>query len=114
MIDHSDGPWVFRDPWTTTHPDHPVMDDVSKAVLDDAVVQLTLLRSPLMLGDALAELHAMVSLIAELHASLPPPSPRHATKITRGRTSPANIRSRRQPPDVATANPERQKQPTPT
>jgi len=47
------------------------MDDVSEAVLDDAVAQLTLLRSPLSLGDALAELHAMVSLRAELHASLP-------------------------------------------
>jgi hypothetical protein len=46
------------------------MDDLSAAVLDDAVVRLTLLRSPLSLGDSLAELHAMVSLLAQLHASL--------------------------------------------
>lgn len=71
MTDDSDGPWVLRDPWTATHPDHPEMDDVSATILDHAVVQLTHLRSPLMLGDALAELHAMVSLLAELHTSLP-------------------------------------------
>lgn len=66
MNDHSDGPWAFRDPWTTTHPDRPVTDDVSAAILDEAIRLLTLFRSPLSLGDALAELHAMVSLLAEL------------------------------------------------
>jgi hypothetical protein len=71
VTDDSEGPWNFRDPSTTTHPDHPMMDDVSAVILDDAVVRLTLLRSPLSLGDALAELHAMVSLLAQLHASLP-------------------------------------------
>ncbi len=62
---------MFRDPWTTTHPDRPVTDDVSAAILDAAVTLLTLLRSPLSLGDALAELHAMVSLLAELQIALP-------------------------------------------
>lgn len=71
MTDQSDRPWAFRDPRTTTHPDHPVMDDTSAAVLDDAVLRLTLLRSPLSFGDALAALHAKVSLLAELHASMP-------------------------------------------
>lgn len=71
MTDHSAGPWAFRDPWTTTHPGRPVTDDVSAAILNDAVTLLTLLRSPLSLGDALAELHAMVSLLAELQSALP-------------------------------------------
>lgn len=70
MTDDSDRSWP-RDPWTATHPGHPVTDDASAVILDDAVVRLTLLRSPLSLGDALAELHAMVSLLAQLHATLP-------------------------------------------
>jgi hypothetical protein len=71
VTDNSDPPWALRDPWTTTHPDHPLNDEASAAVLDDAAEQLTLLRSPLALGDALAELHAKTSLLAELRASLP-------------------------------------------
>jgi hypothetical protein len=61
---------VFPDPLTTTHPDHPVTDDVSAVIRDDAVTRLTLLWSPLSLGDAHAELHAVVSLLAELQVSL--------------------------------------------
>jgi hypothetical protein len=34
-------------------------------------VELTLLRSPMHLGDCLADLHAMVSLLAQIHAWLP-------------------------------------------
>ena len=71
MTDQSNGPWAFRDPLTTTHPEHPVIDDVSAEVLNDAVTPLTLLRSPLSLYNALADLHAMASSLAELHASLP-------------------------------------------
>jgi hypothetical protein len=71
VSDHSDGPRSFRDPQSTTHPAHPVTDEVSAAILGDAVVQLTILRSPLSSGDALAELHATLSLLAELNASLP-------------------------------------------
>ena len=56
---------------TTTHPGHPLVDDASAAVLDEAVVELTLLRSPMSLGDGLADLHAMVSLLAQLHEWIP-------------------------------------------
>lgn len=69
--DDTDGPWAFEDPWTITHPRHAVIDDYSAAVLEDAAVELTLLRSPMQLGDCLADLHAMVSLLAQLHAWLP-------------------------------------------
>jgi hypothetical protein len=34
-------------------------------------VELTLLRSPMALGDCLADLHAMVSLLAQLHVWIP-------------------------------------------
>lgn len=59
------------DPWAPTHPGHPLVDDASAAVLDEAVVELTLLRSPMSLGDGLADLHAMVSLLAQLHEWIP-------------------------------------------
>ncbi len=54
-----------------THPDRPLVDDHSAAVLQDAIVELTLLRSPAALGDALADLHAMASLLAQINAWLP-------------------------------------------
>jgi len=54
-----------------THPDHPLVEDATAAVLDEAVVELTLLRSPKFLGDGLADLHAMTSLLAQLHARVP-------------------------------------------
>lgn len=44
------------------YPDHPVIDEDSAAVLEEALEALTLLRSPMFGGDACAELHAMVSL----------------------------------------------------
>ena len=53
------------------HPDGAVADAESEAVLEDAVVTLTLLRSPMRLGDALAELHATMSLLAEIHQRIP-------------------------------------------
>lgn len=53
------------------HPDRPVTDCASAAVLDEAVVTLTLLRSPMRLGDALAELHATMSLLAQIHERIP-------------------------------------------
>ncbi len=59
------------DSWASTHPAHPLVDDASAAVLDEAVVELTLLRSPMSLGDGLADLHAMVSLLAQLHEWIP-------------------------------------------
>lgn len=53
------------------HPDCAVVDDASAAVLDEATVALTLLRSPMRLGDRLAELHALVSLHAQIDSRLP-------------------------------------------
>jgi hypothetical protein len=69
--DDTDGPWAFEDPWTITHPRHAVIDDHSAAVLEEAAVELTRLRSPMQLGDCLADLHAMVSLFAQIQAWLP-------------------------------------------
>jgi hypothetical protein len=66
-----DGPWAFDDPCTVSHPDHPLIDDHSAAILEDAAVELTLLRSPMNLGDGLADLHAMVSLHAQIQAWIP-------------------------------------------
>jgi len=54
-----------------THPRRPVIDEVTEAVLDEATVSLTLLRCPMRLGDALAELHATVSLAEQIKARLP-------------------------------------------
>lgn len=71
MITGSDGPWAFVDPRTITHPGHALIDDYSATVLDEAAVELTLLRSPMQLGDCLADLHALVSLLAQIHAWLP-------------------------------------------
>jgi hypothetical protein len=56
--------WVEIDP-RRSHPDHPIVDDASAAVLDEAVHSLTMLRSPLEEGDAGARLHALASLIAQ-------------------------------------------------
>jgi len=69
--DDPDSPWAFADPWTLTHPDRPLVDDATAAVLEEATVELTLLRSPGLLGDGLADLHAMASLLAQLHARIP-------------------------------------------
>ena len=69
--DDPHGPWTLDDPRMTTHPDRPLVDDASAAVLDEAVVELTLLRSPRSLGDGLADLHAMASLLAQLQAWMP-------------------------------------------
>jgi hypothetical protein len=54
-----------------THPGHPLVDDKTAVLIDQATVELTLLRSPAALGDSLADLHAMVSLLAQLHAWIP-------------------------------------------
>ncbi len=69
--DPDGGLWDPIDPWIITHPDHPVVGDDSAAVLEEAIVELTLTRTPMALGDGLAELHAMVSLLAQLQAWLP-------------------------------------------
>jgi hypothetical protein len=56
--------WVEIDP-RRPHPDHPIVDDDSATVVDEAVRSLTMLRSPLEDGDAGARLHALASLIAQ-------------------------------------------------
>ena len=48
-----------------------VIDDESAVVLEEATVTLTLLRSPMCLGDHVAELHATVSLLAQIRARIP-------------------------------------------
>jgi len=59
------------EPWPVTHPHRPLVDADSAALLDQAIVDLTILRSPMGLGDCLADLHAMVSLLAQLQDWLP-------------------------------------------
>ncbi|MGH7416919.1 MAG: hypothetical protein ACREKB_03995 [Candidatus Rokuibacteriota bacterium] len=70
MAQDTSGPWEEIDP-RRSPPDHPVVDDDSAAVMDDAVFCLTMLRSPMRHGDALARLHALVSLMAQAEALLP-------------------------------------------
>jgi hypothetical protein len=66
-----DAPWEFDDRRTMSHPEHPLIDDQSAGIVEDATVELTLRRSPMHLGDGLADLHAMVSLQAQLQAWIP-------------------------------------------
>jgi hypothetical protein len=49
----------------------PIIDDVSRAVLDEAVEALARLRTPYWLGDSGVRLHALASLLAQAHALLP-------------------------------------------
>jgi hypothetical protein len=66
-----DNSWDPDDEFNITHPDHPVINDLTAVVLEKATVELTLLRSPMALGDGLADLHVMVSLLGQLHQWLP-------------------------------------------
>ncbi len=54
-----------------SYPPRPVTDDLSAAVVDEAVRSLVIMRAPMYLGDACAELHALLSLAAEIEARLP-------------------------------------------
>jgi len=49
----------------------PVLDGLSRAVLDDAVETLARLRTPYWLGDSGVRLHALASLLAQARALLP-------------------------------------------
>jgi hypothetical protein len=75
MITSTNGPDAhsgFEDgPWALPCPNHPLVDEESEAVLQESIKELTLLRSPMMFGDCLAELHAMVSLLAQLRVCIP-------------------------------------------
>jgi len=62
--------WVMADPWRA-HPDRPVIDEDSETVLEDAVDDLSLFRSPLNAGHAGLRLHVLASLIAQAEALLP-------------------------------------------
>lgn len=63
--------WDVLDPRVITHRDHAVIDDDSAVVIDAAIADLTLARMPMALGDGLADLHVMVSLLAQLRDWLP-------------------------------------------
>jgi hypothetical protein len=60
------GPCHLLEPPIFTHPGHPLVDDNSAVLIDQATVELTPLRSPTALGDGPAHLNAMVSLLAQL------------------------------------------------
>ncbi|MGH9157134.1 MAG: hypothetical protein ACRD1K_15140 [Acidimicrobiales bacterium] len=55
---------------TPRHPDHPVVDEQSAAVLEEALHSLTMLRSAGYEGDAGARLHVLASLMAQAEAVL--------------------------------------------
>ena len=61
--------WKMADPWRR-HPDHPVVDEESAAVLEEALHSLTMLRSAGDEGDAGARLHVLASLMAQAQAVL--------------------------------------------
>ena len=52
-------------------PPHPVVDECSGAVLDEAVLSRSLLRCPMLVGDGAAELHALMSLAAHISSRVP-------------------------------------------
>ena len=66
------------------YPARPLMDECSAAVLDEAVFNLTALRSPMLVGDAGAELHALVSLAAQISAESLKSLPTPGTNWSRG------------------------------
>ena len=53
------------------YPDRPVVDDDSDRVLTYAADQLVMLRSPMWHQDGLAQIHAVVSLMAQAQHQLP-------------------------------------------
>jgi hypothetical protein len=62
--------WSMLDP-SRSYPATPVVDNESDVVLEEAIHSLTMMRSPMWEGDALARLHALVSLAAQITALLP-------------------------------------------
>ena len=83
----------------------PFLDQASQAVLEKAIASLGTLRDPDWLGDASARLHVLASLIAQATALLPTPSPRPASRATRGPRS-ASASTSQPPPPGATSTPE--------
>jgi len=60
---------MITDAWPR-HPDHPVVDEESAAVLEEALHSLTILRCAGDEGDAGARLHMLASLMAQANAML--------------------------------------------
>ncbi len=66
-----DWPWII-DPSIQTYPPHPLLDSDSAWILAKAVAELAAIRCPALgLADALADLHASMSLLRQGHAFLP-------------------------------------------
>ena len=64
-------PWI-SDPSIQTYPARPVVDGDSAWILAKAVMELASIRCPVLgMGDALADLHASVSLLRQGRAFLP-------------------------------------------
>jgi hypothetical protein len=64
-------PWV-PDPSLQAYPAHPLVDSDSAWVLAQAVTELAVIRCPALgMADALADLHASVSLLRQGQAFLP-------------------------------------------
>lgn len=64
-------PWV-RDPSIQTYPADPLIDTDSAWVLAQAVTELAVIRCPALgVADALADLHASVSMLRQGRAFLP-------------------------------------------
>jgi hypothetical protein len=59
--------WQMDDP-RRLHPDRPVIDDDSAEILEAAIHQLTMARSPLNEGHAGLRLHVLASVIAQADA----------------------------------------------
>jgi hypothetical protein len=62
--------WKMSDPWRV-HPDRPVTDADSADILERAVHELSVYRSPLNEGHAGLRLHVLASLIAQAQTLLP-------------------------------------------
>ena len=54
-----------------SHPDHIVVDDDAIQIIEAAVYQLSICRSPMGLGDGVLRLHTLATLIAGAGALLP-------------------------------------------
>ncbi|MHB8295899.1 MAG: hypothetical protein ACYDH5_15025 [Acidimicrobiales bacterium] len=69
--DTDDWPWVTH-PSAQTYPAHPLVDSDSSWVLSQAVAELAVIRCPgFGVADAMADLHASVSLLRQGRAFLP-------------------------------------------
>ena len=53
------------------YPPRPVTDGTCSALVGQAVASLVIVRAPMYLGDACAELHALLSLAAEIRRRVP-------------------------------------------